>query len=50
MGLVSEQSKCSLKDRAIELEVIPAFRAYGLGLIPLSIACGHAVHGQAGGL
>ena len=34
MGLVSEQSKYNLKDRAIELEVIPACRAYGLGLLP----------------
>ena len=34
MGLVSEQSKYNLRDRAIELEVIPACRAYGLGLLP----------------
>src|SRR5919204_1617131 len=34
MGLVSEQSKYNLADRAIELEVIPACRAYGLGLLP----------------
>src|SRR6266516_8045202 len=34
MGLVSEQSKYNLKDRAIELEVIPACRSYGLGLLP----------------
>jgi aryl-alcohol dehydrogenase-like predicted oxidoreductase len=34
MGLVSEQSLYNLKDRTIELEVIPACRAYGLGLIP----------------
>jgi aryl-alcohol dehydrogenase-like predicted oxidoreductase len=36
MGLVSEQSLYNLKDRMIELEVIPACRAYGLGLIPYS--------------
>jgi aryl-alcohol dehydrogenase-like predicted oxidoreductase len=36
MGLVSEQSLYNLKDRLIELEVIPACRAYGLGLIPYS--------------
>jgi len=36
MGLVSEQSLYNLKDRMIELEVIPACRAYGLGLIPWS--------------
>lgn len=36
MGLVSEQSLYNLKDRMVELEVIPACRAYGLGLIPYS--------------
>jgi aryl-alcohol dehydrogenase-like predicted oxidoreductase len=36
MGLVSEQSLYNLKDRMIELEVIPACRHYGLGLIPWS--------------
>jgi aryl-alcohol dehydrogenase-like predicted oxidoreductase len=36
MGLVSEQSLYNLKDRTVELEVIPACRAYGLGLIPWS--------------
>jgi aryl-alcohol dehydrogenase-like predicted oxidoreductase len=36
MGLVSEQSIYSLKDRLIELEVLPACRAYGLGVIPYS--------------
>jgi aryl-alcohol dehydrogenase-like predicted oxidoreductase len=36
MGLVSEQSLYNLKDRMIELEVIPACKAYGLGLIPWS--------------
>jgi aryl-alcohol dehydrogenase-like predicted oxidoreductase len=34
VGLVSEQSKYSLATRAIELEVIPACREYGVGLIP----------------
>ena len=33
---MSEQSLYNLKDRMIELEVIPACRAYGLGLIPWS--------------
>jgi len=33
MGLVSEQSLYNLCDRMIELEVIPACRAFGLGLI-----------------
>jgi aryl-alcohol dehydrogenase-like predicted oxidoreductase len=36
MGLVSEQSLYNLNARMIELEVIPACRAYGLGLIPWS--------------
>ena len=36
MGLVSEQSLYNLGARTIELEVIPACRAYGLGLIPWS--------------
>lgn len=36
MGLVSEQSIYNLATRTIELEVIPACRQYGLGLIPWS--------------
>lgn len=36
MGLVSEQSLYNLATRTLELEVIPACRAYGLGLIPWS--------------
>lgn len=36
MGLVSEQSLYNLNARTLELEVIPACRAYGLGLIPWS--------------
>ena len=36
MGLVSEQSIYHLANRTIELEVIPACRHYGLGLIPWS--------------
>jgi aryl-alcohol dehydrogenase-like predicted oxidoreductase len=36
LGLVSEQSKYSLAERTVELEVIPACRGYGLGLIPWS--------------
>ena len=35
-GLVSEQSSYSLNNRMIELEVVPACRHYGLGLIPWS--------------
>ncbi len=36
LGLVSEQSLYNLIDRTIELEVLPACEAYGLGLIPWS--------------
>jgi aryl-alcohol dehydrogenase-like predicted oxidoreductase len=36
MGLVSEQSLYNLDDRMVELEVIPACRHYGMGLIPWS--------------
>jgi len=35
-GLVSEQSLYNLMTRAIELEVLPAARAYGVGVIPWS--------------
>jgi aryl-alcohol dehydrogenase-like predicted oxidoreductase len=35
-GLVSEQSIYHLNNRMVELEVIPACRHYGLGLIPWS--------------
>lgn len=45
LGLVSEQSIYSLRNRNIELEVIPACERFGLGLIPWSpmgggILCG----------
>lgn len=36
LGLSSEQSKYSLLDRTVELEVLPACQGYGLGLIPWS--------------
>lgn len=36
MGLVCEQSLYNLAARTVELEVIPACEAYGLGLIPWS--------------
>jgi aryl-alcohol dehydrogenase-like predicted oxidoreductase len=36
MGLVSEQSLYNLMDRMVELEVIPACMAYGVGIIPWS--------------
>lgn len=36
LGLVSEQSLYNLTQRSIELEVIPAARNYGLGILPWS--------------
>jgi aryl-alcohol dehydrogenase-like predicted oxidoreductase len=36
LGVVSEQSLYNLNERTIELEVIPACTAYGIGLIPWS--------------
>ncbi len=36
LGLVSEQSKYSLACRSVELELVPACRGLGLGLIPWS--------------
>lgn len=45
MGLVSEQSLYNLADRMIELEVIPACQAYGLGLIPWSPLAGGILAG-----
>jgi aryl-alcohol dehydrogenase-like predicted oxidoreductase len=36
MGLVSEQSYYNLLRRTVELEVVPACEAYGIGLIPWS--------------
>jgi aryl-alcohol dehydrogenase-like predicted oxidoreductase len=45
MGLVSEQSLYSLNDRMIELEVIPACKAYGLGVIPWSPLSGGLLGG-----
>ncbi|MCC6646577.1 MAG: aldo/keto reductase [Polyangiaceae bacterium] len=34
LGLVSEQSLYNLIDRTVELEVLPACQAYGLGVLP----------------
>ena len=45
LGLVSEQSLYNLKDRMIELEVIPACQTYGLGLIPWSPLAGGILGG-----
>ena len=45
MGLVCEQSLYNLKARMIELEVIPACRDYGLGIIPWSPLAGGILGG-----
>ncbi|TVQ85102.1 MAG: aldo/keto reductase, partial [Bacteroidetes bacterium] len=45
MGLVSEQSIYNLDNRMVELEVIPACRHYGLGLIPWSPLAGGLLGG-----
>ncbi|MDZ7264740.1 MAG: aldo/keto reductase [candidate division KSB1 bacterium] len=45
MGLVSEQSLYNLKSRMIELEVIPACQALGIGLIPWSPLAGGLLGG-----
>ena len=45
LGLVSEQSLYNLNARMIELEVVPACRAYGLGIIPWSPLAGGLLGG-----
>jgi aryl-alcohol dehydrogenase-like predicted oxidoreductase len=45
MGLVSEQSLYNLRDRMIELEVVPACRHFGLGIIPWSPLAGGVLGG-----
>jgi NDP-hexose 2,3-enoyl reductase len=40
LGLISEQSLYNLIERRVELEVLPACREYGLGLIPWSPLAG----------
>lgn len=45
MGLVSEQSLYNLNARTLELEVIPACRHFGLGLIPWSPLSGGLLGG-----
>jgi len=48
LGLVSEQSKYSLVTRTVELEVLPACRHYGLGVIPWSPLDGGLLGGVLG--
>ncbi len=45
LGLVSEQSLYNLLSREVELEVLPASRDYGLGLIPWSPLAGGLLGG-----
>jgi aryl-alcohol dehydrogenase-like predicted oxidoreductase len=45
LGLVSEQSLYNLIDRMVELEIIPACREFGLGLIPYSPLAGGLLGG-----
>ena len=47
-GLVSEQSHYNLLVRTIELEVLPACRAYGVGMIPWSPLSGGLLGGVLG--
>lgn len=44
-GLISEQSLYNLSDRMIELEVVPACKEYGLGIIPWSPLAGGMLGG-----
>jgi aryl-alcohol dehydrogenase-like predicted oxidoreductase len=46
LGLVSEQSLYNLMARTIELEVLPACRSYGLGVIPWSPLAGGLLGGM----
>jgi len=48
LGLISEQSLYNLVERRAELEVLPACRAYGLGLIPWSPLAGGLLSGKSG--
>jgi aryl-alcohol dehydrogenase-like predicted oxidoreductase len=47
-GLVRKQSIYNLNSRMVELEVVPAFRHYGLGLVPWSPLAGGLLGGAPG--
>jgi len=49
-GLVSEQSLYNLTARTVELEVLPACQAYGIGVIPWSPLGGGLLGGVLGGV
>ena len=46
LGLVSEQSVYNLMKRTVELEVIPAARAYGMAFMPYSPLAGGMLGGK----
>jgi aryl-alcohol dehydrogenase-like predicted oxidoreductase len=46
LGLVSEQSVYNLMKRTVELEVLPACRAYGMAFLPYSPLAGGALGGK----
>jgi aryl-alcohol dehydrogenase-like predicted oxidoreductase len=48
LGLVSEQSLYNLTMRTVELEVLPACRAYGIGVMPWSPLASGALAGVLG--
>ena len=48
LGLVSEQSIYNLAARTVEMEVLPACRFYGVGVIPWSPLAGGALGGGRG--
>jgi aryl-alcohol dehydrogenase-like predicted oxidoreductase len=48
LGLVSEQSLYNLTSRMVELEIVPACRAFGLGLLPWSPLAGGLLGGSLG--
>ncbi|MFN0088911.1 MAG: aldo/keto reductase [Acidimicrobiales bacterium] len=50
LGLVSEQSLYNLRSRTVELEVLPACEAYGVGVIPWSPLAGGLLGGVLGGV
>jgi aryl-alcohol dehydrogenase-like predicted oxidoreductase len=45
LGLSSEQSRYNLLERTVELEVLPAAQAYGIGVIPYSPVAGGLLGG-----
>jgi NDP-hexose C3-ketoreductase / dTDP-4-oxo-2-deoxy-alpha-D-pentos-2-ene 2,3-reductase len=49
LGLVSEQSLYNLMERTVELEVLPAARHYGIGVLPWSPLAGGLLAGAAAG-